>query len=250
MSKPTILTQLEGNSIASRLNKYKGKYISILGDSISTYIGYIPAGAIPYYNDPATMTVDQTWWKRLIDQTGMNLCINNSYSQSRITNTGDSPSPAVSSGRTTALHTAEHDPDVIVIYMGINDFSGDVPIGTYDGTQAFPTDQTTFREAYAIVLRDIMVRYPQAEIYCCTLPNSTTTFPQVNGGGIILQAYNKAIRDIADLFGAKIIEFSKAYSHQMTTLTAGLHPNALGHYRLSCVAIKTIEPTAKFSPTV
>ena len=63
----------------------------IFGDSYSTFKDYIPEGYAFYYSeqgDPEKpvkkMTVDQTWWKRLVDKTGATLVQNNSWSGSTI----------------------------------------------------------------------------------------------------------------------------------------------------------------------
>ena len=67
------------------------KNLLILGDSYSTYEGYIPEDYRFYYSmlgrpnmDVTRMTVDQTWWKRVIDQVGGNLVQNNSWSGSTV----------------------------------------------------------------------------------------------------------------------------------------------------------------------
>jgi len=129
-----------------------------------------------------------------------------------------------------------------------------VQIGSYDGSGVFPTVTTTFREAYAIMLDKIMTRYTNTEIYCCTLPyeerTAPTTFPEANGNGVLLATWNNAIRELADLFGANILEFSKAgitAQNRLLYTIDQLHPNAAGHRLLANKAIKTIDPVAKFS---
>lgn len=49
--------------------------ISILGDSISTYVGYNPYGYAVYYKDDRLCDnditdVNDTWWKQVIDALG------------------------------------------------------------------------------------------------------------------------------------------------------------------------------------
>ena len=63
----------------------------IFGDSYSTFGGFIPEGYRTYYSvegrpdNPVTkMQAEQTWWKRVIAQTGANLILNNSWSGSTI----------------------------------------------------------------------------------------------------------------------------------------------------------------------
>lgn len=67
--------------------------IVIFGDSYSTYEGYIPSGWATYYSgrnerQPDLDSVDKTWWKMLVDETGDDLVHNNSWSGSTVCYTG------------------------------------------------------------------------------------------------------------------------------------------------------------------
>ena len=58
-------------------NSLKGKYLSIIGDSISTYQGWnnvdpIPGAAV-YYPHGSIDNVDKTYWKKLVDRTDTDL---------------------------------------------------------------------------------------------------------------------------------------------------------------------------------
>ena len=220
---------------------YKGKTISILGDSISTYAGYIPSGNSNYYtgSNCGVTSVNDTWWMKLIRALGMSLKLNNSWSGSRVTTTnGDA-----GAGCMTRCQNLGTNPDVIIVYMGINDFNNEVPLGTYDGSGSFPTATTTFREAYAIMLKKILTAYPNAEVWVCTLPyderNGAAEFPEVNENSVLLATWNNAIRELADLFGVKVLEHAKCgltYQNMSiymgdynSTTLQGLHPNAAGH---------------------
>ena len=133
--------------------------------------------------------------------------------------------------------------NLYVIALGINDFNNEVALGTYDGNGTFPTVTTTFREAYAIMLNKIMTAYPTAEIWCATLPacerNGETRAPEINGNNVLLDDFNKAIRNLAQVFGAKVLEHSQCgltYQNMSTYMgdwasssSQGLHPNANGH---------------------
>lgn len=223
------------------LSSYKDKSLSILGDSISTYAGYIPSGNANYYtgSNAGVSSVNDTWWKKLIDALGMTLNLNNSWSGSRVTTTGGEASAGCMS-RCQNLGTA---PDVIIVYMGINDFNNEVALGTYDGNGDFPTITTTFREAYAIMLNKIMIAYPTSEIWVATLPpcerNGDLGAPEKNGNGVLLNDFNEAIRNLAKVFGAKILEHAQCgltYQNMNlymgdwnTSASSGLHPNASGH---------------------
>lgn len=211
---------------------YSGKKISILGDSISTFSGYIPEGNVTYYPAGTIQSVQDTWWKKLIDALGMELLVNNSWSGSRVTTT-DGESSAGCMARCQALGD---NPDVIVVWMGINDFNNEVALGTYDGTTALPSDTTTFLEAYAIMLDKILAAYPIAEVWVCTLPqcekNGATGFPEINGNGVALASFNEGIRKLARAFGVKILDHASSgltYQNMETTDPDHLHPNQVGH---------------------
>lgn len=227
-------TALAGDSI------YKGKSISILGDSISTFKNYIPSGNANYYtgSNCGVSSVNDTWWMKLINAFGMTLNLNQSWSGSRVTTTNGE----TSAGCMTRCQTLGTSPDVIIVYMGINDFNNEVALGTYDGNGDFPTVTTTFREAYAIMLDKILTAYPQSEVWCATLPpcekNGSVGAPEKNGNGILLDDFNKAIRNLAQVFGAKILDHAQCgityenmniYMGDWSGSSTALHPNAAGH---------------------
>lgn len=70
------------------------KSISILGDSYSTFEGYLQpdTNSIWYYVSPRQQTdvtsVKQTWWHKFIKENNCRLCVNNSFSGATICNTG------------------------------------------------------------------------------------------------------------------------------------------------------------------
>lgn len=237
-------------NIDTSKNLSKNKNISILGDSISTFAGWIPEGNLAFYNgtNGGINDVSQTWWKRTIDTLNMNLCINNSWSGSRVTTTGGNESSGCMS-RCENLHNGEILPDVIIVYMGINDFNNNVQLGDYNGTQDFPTTTTTFKEAYSIMLNKILTKYQNAKVYVCTLPycdrnEDDNVFPEKNNNGVLLSTWNNAIREIADLFGLDIIEISKCgltFQNRKVYTNDDLHPNIEGMELVSRKVINTIK---------
>lgn len=220
---------INGNPMPDSI--YKGKRLSILGDSISTYEGYIPSGNVTYYPQDTIQAVTDTWWKKLIDALGMVLDTNNSWSGSRVTTTnGDNAAGCMT--RCQNLGT----PDVIIVYMGINDFNNEVSLGTYDGKSAVPSTTTTFREAYGIMLDKILTAYPRAEVWVATLPqcerNTPSGFPEINGDGIALCEFNEAIRGLAAAFGVKVLNHDRSgltYQNIDVYDPNTLHMNKYGH---------------------
>ena len=196
----------------------EGLGISILGDSISTYDGWIPEGFNVFYPLDGELTdVSQTWWKSLVDDTGMELCANNSSSGS--TCSGDSlsiddPMFGCSDGRLSFLVGSQGRlPDVIVIYMGTNDLLMGVPIGDNDGTKLVEEGTVeNFSDAYCLMLDKLASYYPTAQIFCCTLApvgDWGTDQPFVifeNHLGLTAEEYSDQIRVIADSKGATVID--------------------------------------------
>ena len=211
---------------------YSGKTLSILGDSISTYAGHIPAENATYYPYETVDAVEKTWWHKLVTALGMSVEVNNSWSGSRVTTT----SGQESAGCMARCENLGSNPDVIIVWMGINDFNNEVSLGEYDGSGTVPTDTNSFREAYAIMLNKIMTKYQKAEIWVCTLApcerNSGSGFPEINDNGVPLRAFNKAIRELAEAFGARVLEHSSCgmtYQNMSVYDPNKLHPNADGH---------------------
>lgn len=249
-----MIYDVEGNLLLNSI--YNGKTLSILGDSISTYAGYIPSGNANFYtgSNCGVSSVNDTWWMKTMNALGMTLNLNNSWSGSRVTTTNGSDS----AGCMTRCLNLGTNPDVIIVYMGINDFNNEVNLGTYDGYGGFPTTTTTFREAYAIMLDKILTAYPTSEVFVSTLPpcerNGTTGAPEKNENSVLLDDFNTAIRNLAQVFGAKILNLCQSgltYENMSTymgdwnsTTLAGLHPNASGHTIIANCAIHTITGTA------
>lgn len=230
------------------------KTVSILGDSVSTYIGYIPETNMTYYegDNCGVTNVNQTWWKRMLNHLGYELNTNNSWSGSRVSD-GDT-TRVNGMTRATALDNGIN-PDIIIVFMGYNDCTQGVALGTYDGKGVIPTDGSTFREAYAIMLRNLLRKYKTSKVYCCTLPTSQRNTadldsPEYNTEGIYMTEYNEAIRQISDAMCVEVIELA---SCGLTNYNADLymgdyeeetgkyiHPNADGHKLIADKVIKSL----------
>lgn len=124
--------------------------IMIFGDSYSTYTGYIPEGYAVYYSgkrnaEPDVLDVKNTWWGRVLDQTGATLVQNNSWSGSTIGYTGYNNSDCSHSSsfiyRFEKLLADgffdEHTIDTLFVFGGTNDSWSHAPLGElkYDGIE-------------------------------------------------------------------------------------------------------------------
>ena len=114
-----------------------GLKLSILGDSISTFDGYIPTDYNIFYPGSGDIsTVEKTWWWQVMNATGMELNANASSSNTTIT--GDSldttgSAPGCSTKRMIDLTPGDDGPapDILIVFMGTNDFLRSVELGTF-----------------------------------------------------------------------------------------------------------------------
>lgn len=152
------------------------KSVSILGDSYSTFQGYVqPDTNVVWYFDPAktfntdVTTVRQTWWHQFIKRNGYKLCINNSFSGATICNSGykrGKPNFADYSDRSFVTRMNNLGcPDIIFIFGGTNDAWAGSPIGEYQYENWTKEDLFSFRPAMTKMLSFMIDRYPNVEIY-------------------------------------------------------------------------------------
>jgi len=152
------------------------KSVSILGDSYSTFQGYVqPETNAVWYFDPAktfntdVTSVRQTWWHLFIKNKGYHLCVNNSYSGATICNSGykrGNPDFADFSDRSFVTRMNDLGcPDIIFIFGATNDAWAGSPIGEYKYEGWTKEDLFSFRPAMAKMLSFMNDRYPNVEIY-------------------------------------------------------------------------------------
>jgi hypothetical protein len=108
------------------------KNLLIIGDSYSTFKGFVPDKHAVYYTgkgECGITSVEETWWKMLIDKTGINLVLNSSWSGSTICYTGRvSPEYGYRSSFVNRMHIMlkenffkEKEIDTVFIFGGTND---------------------------------------------------------------------------------------------------------------------------------
>ncbi|MDE5597325.1 MAG: SGNH/GDSL hydrolase family protein [Lachnospiraceae bacterium] len=194
------------------------KTFSIMGDSISTFDEWIPEGYYDFYPMNGEVAyVNQTWWKMVMNDMGMELCVNASSAGSTCIgdSTGmDNPQHGCSDFRIADLMGNDGTyPDIIIVYMGTNDFLNAVPLGSNDGTQYVEEGEIDdFSDAYSLMLDKLAAYYPGTDIFCCNLPligdwGTERLFEiMVNGEGLTSEDYNKEIEVIAAAKGCPIID--------------------------------------------
>ena len=170
------------------------KKVSILGDSYSTYKGYIPDNYAPFYPDANNdvKDVEQMWWSLYIDAKGYQLEKNDSWGGTTICGTGYGRMDSSRSAFTSRVDQLG-DPDIIFIFGGTNDAWAGSPIGEYQYSDWTKEDCKSFRPALACLLDMLMKRYPDAEIY--SILNSE-----------LREEINESSREICKHYGIQLIE--------------------------------------------
>lgn len=214
------------------------RFVSILGDSISTYQGFNPEGYAVFYDSEMQQrnglaSVYDTWWAKVNQALHAYLCVNNSYSGSRVT--GPDFPAASSLHRTGSLHTDRYTPDLILIYIGFNDFGSGVPLRK-PGLRLFSKpDPHLFADAYTLMLSRIKANYPKSKILCATLMrtemagNPHWVFPE-QFVGTCFDDYNQVIRQVCQKEGCLLADLA-SLNWRYETLD-GTHPTKNGHHTI------------------
>lgn len=150
-----------------------GKTVSIIGDSYSTFTGWIPEGnSIRFdgtYN--GVTSVSSTWWYKVIQKFNMSLMLNESWSGSTICNTGYNASDATATSFLTritkrygATNTLGQKPQVLFVFGGLNDTWANSPVGNVKYSDWTTDDLKTTLGAYSKMINDILFYNPGIEI--------------------------------------------------------------------------------------
>lgn len=196
----------------------KGKLVSILGDSISTYQGVSNDAEInsTLFSNPChyggVFPLEKTYWMRVINNLGLTLCVNNSWSGGNLSGINDD---------TAGVNRAHHlvrdsgeEPDLVIVFMGMNDLGRGI-------------DVTVFANDYTQTLSTIKKAFPLAKVCCINMPNRDIFLKK--RAELFNEAIENAVRDagenffIADLYNSRL----NGDFYYMNT-TDGLHPDEDG----------------------
>ncbi len=220
------------------MDRFKGKIISILGDSISTYAGYIPeadgvnlAHRTRYPQDDLLTDVSDTWWMKLVDALGARLGVNDSWAGSTVSNFIEhnekdfGPDAAMASLTRICNLGANGTPDLILFFGGTNDAGKMIEKGSFAPSHkldlaAYKWD--SFADAYAEAILRLKHFYPYAKIIAIT--------PSISGG----YYDNARLSEFADLaleiclhYNIKCVDV-RSSGLTFAMLPDTLHPNAEG----------------------
>lgn len=174
--KNLILLMVVGMLGCFTAKAQSSKSISILGDSYSTFQGYLQpdTNAVWYWDNVEAINTDvhhvrETWWHQFIKKNGYRLCINNSFSGSTICYSGyKTVGPDFTDYSDRAFVTRLDKlgcPDIIFVFGGTNDSWAGSPIGEYKYSGWTREDLFSFRPAMACLLEKMIDRYPNVKIY-------------------------------------------------------------------------------------
>ena len=208
----------------------KKRYFSILGDSISSFSGYSVPEETAFYDAARKLEAEiyspaDTWWGQVIDRLDGELLVNNSFAGSTVIKDAryEIQSYGCSDERAFGLHKGETYPDVILVFMGVNDWGRGVEVVPRDDTQA--SDSSVFSVAYGMMLRKLRNNYSNARLFCLGLPLSATE-TAYRRGGYHIEQYCRAIRERAEREGCGFVDLY----HSCTRYSSidGAHPDREG----------------------
>lgn len=195
------------------------KSVSILGDSYSTFEGFMEPSSneLWYYAKPKEKQTDvknvkQTWWHQFITNNGYLLERNNSYSGSTVSTTGYQGNDYSERSFINRMKNLGS-PDMILIFGATNDSWAGSPLGEFDWTGSSQGDMRQFRPALCYMLRYLQERHPNAEIVY-----------MINDG--LKESITSSIIEACNHYGIPYVQF-----HDIDK-TAG-HPNVNGMRQIS-----------------
>lgn len=195
---------------------------SILGDSYSTFKGYLtPDTNTSWYPTDGTYgdgndvtAVEQTWWHIFKEQYALPLAINNSYSGSTVCY--DGYGDGTTDGKATSFIQRAGSlgsPGLIFVFGGTNDAWVPAEPGEYKYADISEADLSYFRPALAYLLNSIKTKHPTAALVFIL-------------NHAITDSFKESAKTICNHMGVPCIELSGI------AMTGG-HPNTAGMVTLS-----------------
>lgn len=229
----------------SKISDYKNKYFSFLGDSITTFYRYSTPKEAAFYDDYKSAAckifdVSDTWWGAVLERLDAKLLVNDSFSGTTVCYSPQYlvESYGCSDARTSSLSKNGVTPDVIVVFMGINDWGAGCAVKESDNINA-KSELQIFSVAYDRLVEKLQNNYPDAEIWCLTLFRGSIIDGKrrdfaLNGKNTDIREYSEAIRRCADKRGCRIIDLCNDCDYVDTI--DGFHPDKNGMAKIAdCV---------------
>lgn len=199
--------------------------VAILGDSYSTFQGYIPEGNKTWYSsnpqgENDVVKVEDTWWYQFCEEGDYELVLNESWSGSPICNTGyDAQNCETWSfiARMKNVVDGENDPDLIIILGGTNDNWANSPIGEMKYSDWTEEDLMSYLPACCYMLDYMTKQAPDSEIICVI--NSELKYDITQGQIDACEyygAHSLVLKDVEKIFNHPSIKGMTAIKDQIS----------------------------------
>lgn len=254
-------------------NTFKGCKLSLLGDSFSAMESYSTDGHDYYPNVNSNVQLkSQMWWQQVCDAFEMDPLVIGAWSGSCVTSgVRDDASymPASDPYRCEALDDNGDDPDVIMVAMGVNDYSYSSSASQFTewngktrlGNAADLSDyiNTDFERAYATMLARMQKKYPNALIIAITpffqcRYSTDTGANYLNAIGKSIQEYADSVRKVCGIMHVPVINgtdigfnrYNYYPTYAMDSAVHPTHPTILGQKTIADAIIAAMRAMRRF----
>lgn len=186
-----------------KTSKLAGCSFGILGDSYSTFTGWIPEGYSCYFPNPESVAdvlqVEQTWWHQLMQRNQMQLLINDSYSGATVcTHVRDAHTiDAAYTERAKHSFSGAVQPQYIFVFGATNDSFLDRAIGQVQYSNWTEQDLVLTLPAFGFVLDHVCKHNPDSVVV--TVIN-TDLKPELQAGmAETAEHYGSVVVKLADI---------------------------------------------------
>lgn len=247
------------------IGSLKGKQVSVIGDSISTWNYNNDGATYPHVSNNETnkqnITKSDTWWQQVIDNYGMELVENKATSGATaghgvlMSGTPTSNSKLNVAATAGSLSKQGVDPDVVLLYIGMNDMCrGSTVIKEGDDIyseafyDAIPSLYNEFQNNYEANKSDYGMALSQSLgldtyarayayiLYCIkkNYPNADIICVNLPEKVSTASQYNEVINTVAAYYNLPVVDLNTAFKTagglyaDATYCFDGLHPNANG----------------------
>ena len=221
----------------------KYKTFGVYGDSITTFEGFVPTEALFYYPiySSSVKTVKQTWWKIVEATTGLALTRNISYSGSTVSSGYGNDYGSNPSRVSKLAYGNGESPDIIIIYLGINDVVNGVA-------------SSKFEEQYRKMINTMKSNHPNSQLVVCNLAYETYTDGS-NPSGYnrpgLREEFNGIIEKIAKENSIPLVDLDKVITKETEKvnnwyyLGDNIHPSDKGMQVIAEAVIEKINELLK-----
>ena len=182
----------------------------IIGDSYSTFEGYIPEGYAIYYSskdcdNTDVRHVEETWWKRLEDKGVMQVVHNNSWSGSTVCYTaygerdcsGDSSFIFRAKQLIDQDYFVKNEIDTVIIFGGTNDSWANSPLGDIKFEGIERSDLFCVLPAISYLVKILREALPNVDIIC--VANTEIKDEIINATKVVSEHYGAKYVKLHDI---------------------------------------------------